>query len=126
MSPSKLIIATPNTIEAQIGDVDVSFCGDPPEAALISLYRASVAQQADPAQMLEVIGQLRPILRQLVVPASLAAYDGIDSAGLIGTSVVMAVFTHLSEAYADLLGFQKGLPSPSSTGQPENGPTSPE
>lgn len=119
------ITSTP-LIDVEIDDVLVQFFGDPPDTALLELFKVQDQFGTTAEGNLEAIGALRACLTGLVVPASLEAWAGLVDAGKITLGVTMQLFEHVADLYGEALGFPGGQRTSSTGGLPENADTSEE
>lgn len=111
-------------IDVRIDDVPVQFFGDPPDTALLELFKMQDQFGTTAESQLAAIGLLRGCLAGLVVPDSLEAWAGLVAAGKITLGVTMQLFEHLTDNYGDALGFRGGQRQKSPGGLPENAGTS--
>jgi hypothetical protein len=119
------ITSTP-LIDVEIDDELVRFFGDPPDTALLELFRVQDRFGGDTEQTLEAIGGLRAGLAGLVAPESLEAWASLVAAGKITLAVTMTLFEYLTTQYGEALGFRGGQHATSTGGLPVNADTSEE
>lgn len=119
------ITSTP-LIDVEIDDVLVQFFGDPPDTALLELFKVQDKFGGSAEGNLEAIGALRTCLAGLVAPASLPAWAGLVDAGKVTLGVTMTLFEHLTNQYGETLGFRGGQRATSTGGLPVNADTSEE
>ncbi len=119
-------IQTTALIDVSIDGVLVQFFGDPPDTALLELFRVQGAFGKTTESQLEAIGLLRGCLAGLVSPGSLEPWAGLVAAGKISLTVTMQLFEHLTDKYGEALGFRGGQQQKSPGGLPESAATSEE
>ena len=117
------ITSTP-LIDVELDDVPVQFFGDPPDTALLELFKVQDQFGGTTESNLTAIGGLRGALRGLVAPGSYQAWDGLVDAGKITLGVTMQLFEHLTTQYGEALGFRGGQRATSTGGLPESADTS--
>ena len=117
-------ITTTPAIDVEIDDVRVQFYGDPPDDALLELFRVQGRFGATNEGNLEAIAALRGALRGLVPPSSHGAWDGLVHGGKITLGVTMQLFEHVAGQYGQSLGFRGGQRASSTSGLPANVDTS--
>lgn len=119
------ITSTP-LIDVEIDDVLVQFFGDPPDTALLELFKVQDQFGGNTEATIGAIGSLRGALRGLVPPSSHAAWDSLVHDGKITLGVTMQLFEHLTGMYGEALGFRGGQRASSGGGLPANADTSEE
>ena len=117
------ITSTP-LIDVEIDDVLVQFFGDPPDEALLELFKVQDRFGQSTEGNLEALAALRNALRGLVPPSSHGEWDALVHYGKITFRVTMTLFEHLSAKYGEALGFHGGQRATSGAGLPENADTS--
>lgn len=117
-------ITTTPLIDVEIDDAPVQFYGDPPDTALLELFKVQDQFGGTTESNLTAIGGLRGALRGLVPPSSHETWDGLVHDGKITLGVTMQLFEHLTGMYGEALGFRGGQRATSTAGLPENADTS--
>ncbi|MBP6729095.1 MAG: hypothetical protein KA129_05695 [Microthrixaceae bacterium] len=117
-------ITTTPLIDVEIDDVPVQFFGDPPDTALLELFKVQDQFGGSTADTLEALMSLRAALRGLVPTSSHGAWDDLVHSGKITLGTTMTLFEHLSAKYGEALGFRGGQRATSGAGLPASAATS--
>lgn len=117
-------ITTTPLVDVEIDDVPVQFFGDPPDTALLELFKVQGQFGTSTEGNVAAIGALRGALRGLVPPSSHEAWDGLVHGGKITLGVTMKLFEYLTGMYGEALGFRGGQRASSTSGLPVNADTS--
>ncbi len=119
-------ITTVAPIDVEIDDVLVQFFGDPPDDALLQLFKMQDQFGGTPDSQLAGIGLLRGCLVDLALPSSREQWAELVAAQKITLVVTMQLFEHLTDHYSEQLGFRGGQPATPPAGLSENAATSEE